>query len=91
MAKEVSFAVRMDAQLLALVRSVARGRDETVSQVVRRLLRVYVASAPVQFELEAAIAASKSAPVSRQKALVLEGASTATASTRAKRQKGPRA
>jgi hypothetical protein len=54
--------VRVDSALLRAVRAVAASRDETVAQVVRRSLRAYVASAPVQLDLESAIAAERSKP-----------------------------
>lgn len=56
MVRETSFAVRIDAELLSRVRGKAATRDETVSQVVRRLLREYAGEAPAQLDLEVAIA-----------------------------------
>lgn len=44
--------VRVPADLHRHAKSVAAGRDETISQVVRRALRAYVASGPVQMDIE---------------------------------------
>ena len=49
---------RLPRVLLDAAKAQARRRDETLSQVVRRALRTYVASAPSQADLEDAIAAS---------------------------------
>lgn len=51
--------VRLPRALLDAAKAQARRRDETMSQVVRRALRAYVASGPVQTDLEDAIAAAK--------------------------------
>jgi hypothetical protein len=51
--------VRLPRTLLDAARAQAVKRDETISQVVRRALRAYVASGPRQTDLEDAIAASK--------------------------------
>jgi predicted transcriptional regulator len=48
---DASLAVRLPADLLRHARSVAESRDETLSQVVRRTLRAYVASGPRQLDL----------------------------------------
>jgi hypothetical protein len=52
---DATLAVRLPAELLRHARSVAESRDETLSQVVRRALRGYVASGPRQLDLEDAI------------------------------------
>jgi predicted transcriptional regulator len=52
---DATLAVRLPAELLRHARSVAESRDETLSQVVRRALRSYVASGPQQLDLEDAI------------------------------------
>ncbi len=49
---------RLPRALLDAAKAQARRRDETLSQVVRRALRAYVASAPAQADLEDAIAAA---------------------------------
>ncbi len=49
---------RLPRALLDAAKAQARRRDETLSQVVRRALRAYVASAPPQADLEDAIAAA---------------------------------
>ena len=49
---------RLPRALLDAARGQARRRDETLSQVVRRALRAYVTSGPVQGDLEDAIAAA---------------------------------
>lgn len=51
-----SFAIRVDASLLEQVRRVCVARDESISQVVRRALRAYVAAGAAQLDLEDAIA-----------------------------------
>jgi hypothetical protein len=51
--------VRLDRALLAQARAVAAVRDETLSQVVRRSLRAYVASAPLLVDVEAAVAVER--------------------------------
>jgi hypothetical protein len=48
--------VRVPADLLRHARAVAAARDETLSQVVRRALRAYVAAGAPQLALEAAVA-----------------------------------
>lgn len=50
--KEDLLTVRLPADLHRHAKSVAAGRDETISQVVRRALRAYVASGPVQMDIE---------------------------------------
>lgn len=50
--KEDLLTVRLPADLHRHAKSVAAGRDETISQVVRRALRAYVASGPLQLDLE---------------------------------------
>jgi predicted transcriptional regulator len=52
---DIAFSVRVDRELLKLVRSVAHARDETISQVVRRAFRQYVAHAPAQTDLVEAV------------------------------------
>ena len=59
MPDEVMLTVRVPEDLLRHARSIAEGRDETVSQVVRRALRAYVRAGPAQLDLEAAVAAQK--------------------------------
>lgn len=49
---------RLPRALLDAAKAQARRRDETLSQVVRRALRAYVASTPPQGDLEDAIAAT---------------------------------
>jgi beta-glucosidase-like glycosyl hydrolase len=49
---------RLPRALLDAAKAQARRRDETLSQVVRRALRAYVASAPAQADLEDAITAA---------------------------------
>jgi predicted transcriptional regulator len=49
---DASLAVRLPADLLKHARQVAESHDETLSQVVRRALRAYVASGPRQLDLE---------------------------------------
>lgn len=44
--------IRLPKNLLIAARQVARSRDETLSQVVRRALRAYVDKAPRQVDLE---------------------------------------
>ncbi len=51
--------VRLPAALLNQAKAQAARRDETLSQVIRRALRAYVGSAPVQTDLEDAIAVAK--------------------------------
>jgi predicted transcriptional regulator len=46
---------RVPADLFKNAQSVARSRDETLSQVVRRALRIYVESSPVQSDLVDAV------------------------------------
>ena len=54
--------VRLPRRLLEMARARARRNDETLSQVIRRALRNYVAGAPKQTDLEDAIAATQRAP-----------------------------
>ena len=49
---------RLPRALLNAAKAQARRRDETLSQVVRRALRAYVASAPAQADLVDAISAA---------------------------------
>lgn len=55
---EELLTVRVPSDLYRHAKQIAAGRDETLSQVVRRALRAYVASGPAQMDLEQAIAAS---------------------------------
>jgi hypothetical protein len=50
---------RVPTDLLKSAQSVARSRDETLSQVIRRALRSYVESSPVQSDLIDAIRVAK--------------------------------
>jgi len=50
--KEDLLTVRLPSDLHRHAKFVAAGRDETISQVVRRALRAYVASGPVQMDIE---------------------------------------
>lgn len=59
--------VRIDGELLQAVRLMAASRDETVSQVVRRLLRLYVAQGSGEVDLDAAILALRCAAVPKTK------------------------
>jgi hypothetical protein len=52
--------VRLDRALLDAARALAASRDETLSQVVRRQLRAYVASAPTLADVEAVVSAERS-------------------------------
>jgi predicted transcriptional regulator len=61
--EESSVRVRVPTQLLKDVHRLSNKRDETLSQVVRRALRQYVAAEPRQTDLEDAIrAAGRPAP-----------------------------
>lgn len=51
--------IRLPLALLTAVRAQANRRDETLSQVVRRALRAYAASAPIQTDIEDAIRQTK--------------------------------
>jgi predicted transcriptional regulator len=44
--------IRLPKNLLIAARQMAHSRDETLSQVVRRALRAYVARAPKQVDIE---------------------------------------
>lgn len=57
--KEELLTVRLPADLHRHAKAVAAGKDETLSQVVRRALRAYVAAGPAQTDLEQAIASSR--------------------------------
>lgn len=69
---EVVLTVRVPADLLRNARAVATQRDETLSQVVRRMLRTYAGMGPPQLDIEDAIRGqrqpAKSRPKSRAKA-----------------------
>ncbi len=54
--KEASLTVRVPADVLRRAKRRAAKRDETISQVVRRLLRAYGDAAPAQTDLEDFIA-----------------------------------
>lgn len=56
---ETMLRARVPVVLMREAARVAAERDEFVSQVVRRALREYVANAPRQGDLEAAIAATR--------------------------------
>lgn len=56
---------RVPADLLRHAKSVAASRDETLSQVIRRALRAYVATGPAQLDLEDA-ARAPTAPAKRR-------------------------
>lgn len=45
---------RVPTDLLRHARQIAASRDETLSQIIRRALRAYVASGPAQLDLEVA-------------------------------------
>ncbi len=67
---EKMLTVRLPADLLKLAQSVARMRDETLSQVVRRALTAYADSAPRQTDLVEAVrgaAPAKKAPPAKAK------------------------
>lgn len=51
--------VRLPRTLLVQAKAEAKRRDETLSQVVRRALRVYVGLAPRQTDLEDVISIAK--------------------------------
>lgn len=51
--------IRLPRSLLQAARAEAGRRDETLSQVVRRALREYVAIAPRQGDIETVISASR--------------------------------
>jgi hypothetical protein len=51
--------VRLPATLLRHAREVAATRDETLSQVVRRALRAYVAAGPLQLDLESTVSSER--------------------------------
>ncbi len=57
--------VRLPRALLQAAKAEATRRDETLSQVVRRSLRAYVASSPRQGDIETAIAAATKRPRAR--------------------------
>jgi metal-responsive CopG/Arc/MetJ family transcriptional regulator len=63
-----TLSVRLPADLLRHAKAVARGRDETMSQVIRRLLRSYVQSGPKQLDLEEVVAVSRRSPAKRTEA-----------------------
>jgi predicted transcriptional regulator len=54
---------RVPGDLLRMAKSVAKSRDETLSQVIRRALREYVDSGPAQKDLVDAI---RGAPKARK-------------------------
>ena len=56
--EEKMLTVRLPADLLKLAQSVARARDETLSQIVRRALSAYADSAPRQMDLIEAVRAA---------------------------------
>jgi hypothetical protein len=56
---EIMIRVRTPIALAREAQRVAALHDESVSQVIRRALRAYVAAAPRQTDLEDAIAASR--------------------------------
>lgn len=59
MEDETSVRVRVPKQLVGEAQRVAGKRDETLSQVIRRALRNYVASEPRQTDIEDAIRLTK--------------------------------
>ncbi len=65
---EKLLTVRVPENLMKLVQSVARARDETLSQVVRRALVAYADSAPRQSDLVTAARASAAQPAKPSKA-----------------------
>ena len=54
-----TLTIRVPADLLHHAQTIAAGRDETISKVLRSALRRYIQSGPAQLELEAAISSSK--------------------------------
>jgi predicted transcriptional regulator len=52
MAAEVTISIRVPADLADQAKQVARSRDETMSQVVRRALKNYVGRSPRQLSLD---------------------------------------
>ena len=52
---ETILTVRVPDDLVKLARSVARSRDESLSQVLRRCLRQYVDASPAQRDLVDAV------------------------------------
>lgn len=59
MDNEIMLTVRVPGDLVKLAKSVARSRDETLSQVIRKALKAYVDSSPAQFDLVDAVRASR--------------------------------
>ena len=64
---ERTLTVRVPEDLAKLVQSVARSRDEQVSQVIRRCLRQYVDSSPTQRDLMDAVRDNAQAGEGRQR------------------------
>ena len=58
---------RVPGDLLKMARSVAKSRDENLSQVIRRALRQYVDSGPAQLNL-IDVARSAAKPARKKKA-----------------------
>lgn len=52
MTTEATISVRVPSDLADQARQVARSRDETVSQVIRRALKNYVGRSPQQLSLD---------------------------------------
>jgi len=52
MPPETTISVRVPSDLADQARQVARSRDETISQVIRRALKAYVGRAPQQLSLD---------------------------------------
>ncbi len=65
--EEVVLTVRVPADLMRNARAVATRRDETLSQVVRRALRVYAGAGPPQLDIEDAIRGQRQPAKTRPK------------------------